>query len=84
MPLFLISPVLGHLTPSFPCDRVKECVYLKMRWRCKMRSKVVLACEVCHSRNYSTEKNKQSSPARIEVKKFCKSCQEHTLHRETK
>ncbi|WP_084138886.1 50S ribosomal protein L33 [Halalkalibacter okhensis] len=49
-----------------------------------MRAKVVLACEVCHSRNYVTEKNKQSHGNRIEMKKFCKSCQEHTLHRETK
>ncbi|MCL7749104.1 50S ribosomal protein L33 [Halalkalibacter alkaliphilus] len=49
-----------------------------------MRTKVVLACEVCQSRNYVTEKNKQSHSNRIEMKKFCKTCQEHTLHRETK
>ncbi|WP_144451528.1 50S ribosomal protein L33 [Halalkalibacter nanhaiisediminis] len=49
-----------------------------------MRSKIILACEICRSRNYSTQKNKQSHTNRIEVKKFCKTCQEHTLHRETK
>ncbi|WP_431308883.1 50S ribosomal protein L33 [Halalkalibacter flavus] len=54
------------------------------RWRCVVRTKVVLACEVCHSRNYVTEKNKQAHSNRIEIKKFCKNCQEHTLHRETK
>ncbi|WP_084372478.1 50S ribosomal protein L33 [Halalkalibacter krulwichiae] len=49
-----------------------------------MRSKVVLACEVCRSRNYSTQKNKQTTSERVEMKKFCKACNEHTLHRETK
>ncbi|WP_088106033.1 50S ribosomal protein L33 [Halalkalibacter urbisdiaboli] len=49
-----------------------------------MRTKIVLACEVCQSRNYSTQKNKLTQINRIEMKKFCKTCQEHTLHRETK
>ncbi|WP_227938942.1 50S ribosomal protein L33 [Alkalihalobacillus deserti] len=49
-----------------------------------MRTNVVLACEICRSRNYSTQKNKQNTSERIEMKKFCKTCQEHTLHRETK
>ncbi|GAE35312.1 50S ribosomal protein L33 [Halalkalibacter akibai] len=49
-----------------------------------MRINVVLACGVCQSRNYSTEKNKETTSERIEMKKFCKSCQERTLHRETK
>lgn len=48
-----------------------------------MRKKVALACTVCNSRNYSTDKKQQSSE-RIEVKKYCKRCDEHTLHRETK
>ncbi|WP_368505959.1 50S ribosomal protein L33 [Alkalihalophilus sp. As8PL] len=49
-----------------------------------MRNKVILACETCHSRNYTTQKNKLTHVDRIEVKKFCKLCNEHTLHRETK
>ncbi|WP_091275121.1 50S ribosomal protein L33 [Alteribacillus persepolensis] len=49
-----------------------------------MRSKVALACTVCLARNYTTEKNKQKQTDRIEVKKFCKYCNAHTLHRETK
>ncbi|SDN89337.1 50S ribosomal protein L33 [Tenuibacillus multivorans] len=48
-----------------------------------MRKKVVLACTVCNGRNYTTEK-KQLSSERIEVKKYCKRCAQHTLHRETK
>ncbi|MGP4082481.1 50S ribosomal protein L33 [Pseudalkalibacillus sp. R45] len=49
-----------------------------------MRTKVILACEQCKQRNYSTKKNKASDQGRNEMKKFCKHCQTHTLHRETK
>ncbi|MET3684049.1 large subunit ribosomal protein L33 [Alkalibacillus flavidus] len=48
-----------------------------------MRKKVALACTHCHSRNYTTEKKQQASE-RIEIKKYCKRCEQHTLHRETK
>ncbi|WP_163539031.1 50S ribosomal protein L33 [Gracilibacillus sp. YIM 98692] len=48
-----------------------------------MGKKIVLACEVCQTRNYSTEKN-ISDTSRLEVKKFCKTCKRHTIHRETK
>jgi large subunit ribosomal protein L33 len=45
---------------------------------------IVLACEECKRRNYSTEKNKKNDPDRIEVKKYCKWCKKHTLHKETR
>ncbi len=48
------------------------------------RDLVVLACEVCQSRNYVTKKNKRLHPDRVEHKKFCKKCNTHTLHRETR
>ncbi|MFC4405027.1 50S ribosomal protein L33 [Gracilibacillus xinjiangensis] len=48
-----------------------------------MGKKIVLACEVCHNRNYSTDKN-NTNTTRMEVKKFCKKCNQHTVHRETK
>ncbi|PKR76613.1 50S ribosomal protein L33 [Halalkalibacillus sediminis] len=48
-----------------------------------MRKKITLACTNCHSRNYTTDKQSQKSE-RIEVKKYCKKCGSHTLHRETK
>ncbi|UTW70558.1 50S ribosomal protein L33 [Anaerobacillus sp. HL2] len=44
---------------------------------------MVLACDICKSRNYTTEKS-QTSNQRCEMKKFCKMCNEHTLHLETK
>lgn len=49
-----------------------------------MREKVILICEVCFSRNYTTTKNKAIKSERLEVKKFCKACNKHTLHKETK
>ncbi|WP_078059977.1 50S ribosomal protein L33 [Gracilibacillus timonensis] len=48
-----------------------------------MGNKVALACEVCQSRNYSTDKN-LSDASRMEIRKFCKHCNRHTTHCETK
>ncbi|MDY7044366.1 50S ribosomal protein L33 [Virgibacillus sp. M23] len=49
-----------------------------------MNKKITLACAECLSRNYTTHKNVSTQPARLEVKKYCKTCGRHTLHRETK
>ncbi|HEY8444538.1 MAG TPA: 50S ribosomal protein L33 [Bacilli bacterium] len=49
-----------------------------------MREKVILICEECLSRNYTTKKNKLLNPERIVVKKYCKKCGKHTIHKETK
>ncbi|MBO8157450.1 MAG: 50S ribosomal protein L33 [Bacillaceae bacterium] len=49
-----------------------------------MRKKVVLACTECSSRNYSTDKGANAAGGRLEIKKYCKRCGKHTLHRETK
>lgn len=50
----------------------------------KLRNKVTLACTECKRRNYDTMKNKKNNPDRIEMKKYCKFCGTHTLHKETK
>lgn len=49
-----------------------------------MRVKITLACTECKQRNYNTKKNKKNDPDRIEMKKHCKFCNKHTLHKETK
>lgn len=49
-----------------------------------MSGKVILTCTECLSRNYSTHKNKTTHTDRIELKKFCKKCGKHTVHKETK
>ncbi|GAX89337.1 50S ribosomal protein L33 [Effusibacillus lacus] len=49
-----------------------------------MRVAVTLACTDCKQRNYITKKNKKTNPDRIELKKYCKFCNHHTVHRETR
>jgi len=49
-----------------------------------MRQLVILACSDCKNRNYTTSKNKQKAPDRLEMKKYCKFCKKHTAHKETK
>lgn len=49
-----------------------------------MRKKVVMACVECGSRNYTAMKSTEQSNIRLEMKKFCKSCNSHVQHRETK
>ncbi len=49
-----------------------------------MRDIVILACSECKQRNYTTTKNKRITKNRLEMKKYCKFCQRHTDHRETK
>jgi len=49
-----------------------------------MRQLVTLACTECKNRNYNTTKNKQKTPDRMEMKKYCPFCRKHTPHKETK
>ncbi|MBQ1547540.1 MAG: 50S ribosomal protein L33 [Lachnospiraceae bacterium] len=49
-----------------------------------MRTKITLACTECKQRNYNANKNKQTHPDRMEIKKYCPFCRKHTLHKETK
>jgi large subunit ribosomal protein L33 len=45
---------------------------------------IALACSDCKRRNYSTKKNKQTHKEKMELKKYCRWCKHHTLHKETK
>ena len=49
-----------------------------------MRVKITLACSDCKPRNYDTLKNKKNDPDRLELKKYCRFCRKHKLHKETK
>ncbi|MCL1845234.1 MAG: 50S ribosomal protein L33 [Defluviitaleaceae bacterium] len=49
-----------------------------------MRTKITLACTECKQRNYNTFKDKKNHPDRMETKKFCRFCNKHMPHRETK
>ena len=49
-----------------------------------MRDIITLACVDCKNRNYTTTKNKKTTPDKLEMKKFCSTCRKHTVHKETK
>ncbi|PKL36107.1 MAG: 50S ribosomal protein L33 [Spirochaetae bacterium HGW-Spirochaetae-1] len=49
-----------------------------------MRDIILLACQDCKRRNYSVTKNKKNQTGKLEVKKYCKFCNKHTNHKETK
>jgi len=48
-----------------------------------MREKVLLICEECLSRNYSTTINKGDTK-KLEFKKYCKHCNKVTNHKISK
>jgi large subunit ribosomal protein L33 len=49
-----------------------------------MREQITLACSECKRRNYHKTRDKRKTPEKIEVKKYCRWCRKHTLHKETK
>ncbi|MEN3046337.1 MAG: 50S ribosomal protein L33 [Candidatus Hydrothermales bacterium] len=49
-----------------------------------MREAIFLACSVCKRRNYRTTKSKEKKTLKVELKKYCKWCKKHTVHKETK
>ncbi|MDX8363093.1 MULTISPECIES: 50S ribosomal protein L33 [Bacillaceae] len=49
-----------------------------------MSKKIVLACSECGSRNYITMKTDAKTEKRLEINKFCKTCNTHTTHQEAK
>ena len=48
------------------------------------REKIKLESTAGTGHFYTTTKNKQTHPDRMETKKYCKWCGHHTLHRETR
>ncbi|MCG3157984.1 MAG: 50S ribosomal protein L33 2 [bacterium] len=49
-----------------------------------MRENIALECSVCKRRNYAMTKNKKTHTARVEFKKFCRFCNKHTSHKESR
>ncbi len=49
-----------------------------------MRELMLLECTQCKRRNYSTDKNKRTMTDKLEIKKYCRFCSSHTLHKEQK
>jgi large subunit ribosomal protein L33 len=49
-----------------------------------MRVIITLECTQCKRRNYTTTKNKRTTPEKLELSKFCRFCRAHIAHKETK
>jgi len=49
-----------------------------------MTVKIGLKCEVCGEINYSTTKNNKTFTEKMALRKYCKRCNKHTLHKEVK
>jgi large subunit ribosomal protein L33 len=43
-----------------------------------------LKCSECKELNYITNRSLVNTPDKLELKKYCKRCKRHTLHKETK
>ena len=48
------------------------------------RERVTLECTECKRENYRTEKNRKNTTERLELKKYCPKCKQHTKHKEEK
>ena len=48
------------------------------------RVRVALVCSECGARNYKTTRKKDAKGERLTIKKFCKGCERHTQHKESK
>ncbi|MBQ6238796.1 MAG: 50S ribosomal protein L33 [Firmicutes bacterium] len=49
-----------------------------------MRTRITFECTECKQRNYNAMKDKKAHPDRMEIKKYCRFCRKHTLHKETR
>ncbi|HPX93970.1 MAG TPA: 50S ribosomal protein L33 [Candidatus Moranbacteria bacterium] len=45
---------------------------------------VKMKCSVCKRITYYTSRNKKKIKEKLELKKYCKFCKKHTLHKEAK
>ena len=49
-----------------------------------MRENIYLQCGTCKRRNYVGTKNKKKHQDRVTHKKYCRWCNSHTEHKETR
>ncbi len=47
------------------------------------RDMMAFKCEKCNEKNYTAFKTKNIKE-KMQIKKYCSRCQEHTVHKETK
>ncbi|PKB72858.1 MAG: 50S ribosomal protein L33 [SAR202 cluster bacterium Io17-Chloro-G7] len=49
-----------------------------------VRQVINLQCGECRERNYTSAKNRRNDPQRLELRKYCSRCRNHTVHREAR
>lgn len=66
--------------------KASETIRVNLRFMAtKYKEKLIgLECSECHRINYYSSKNKKTIKEKLELKKYCKFCKQHTLHKETK
>jgi len=50
----------------------------------KKEHSVKLVCDKCKHINYYTRRNKKTVEKKLELKKYCRWCRKHTIHKEAK
>ena len=45
---------------------------------------IAMQCSTCKNKNYSTQKNRRNMQGKLELRKFCSFCRQHTEHKEAK
>lgn len=45
---------------------------------------IAMQCSECKRKNYTTEKNRKNTQAKLELSKYCPFDRKHTIHKETK
>ncbi|MHC4942969.1 MAG: 50S ribosomal protein L33 [Planctomycetota bacterium] len=48
-----------------------------------MRENISLECTQCGNRNYRTSREMKNTP-KLSIKKYCKHCRTHVIHKEKK
>jgi large subunit ribosomal protein L33 len=48
------------------------------------REIITFQCGECKRKNYNKTKNKKTTTARLEMKKYCPFCRKHQAHKEIK
>ena len=47
------------------------------------RELMAMGCSVCKHQTYISVRNKINTPEKISLKKYCRHCKKHTLHKES-
>jgi len=45
---------------------------------------VTMVCQECKNESRSINKNKKNTPDKMELRRYCKKCHKHTIHKEKK